>query len=396
MQKYTVAVIGGGASGIAAAISAKRNGSTVALCEKMPSLGRKILASGNGRCNLSNEDLSEDHYNYEAWPLVRSVFSRFGGRDILRLFDSLGLKTYSDCGRVFPATNQSASVLKVLEIELRRLAVDAIRSFDVQQISRGADGFHIRSRSGRSISSDKVIIAGGGRSYPALGSDGSAYKLVEDFGHEIVEPVPAGVPLVVKDPMIHALQGQKIAVRARAVIGGKPLKEVSGDLLFTNYGLSGTAILDISEDISVAMNRKKINDVSVSIDMVPFMEGSELASELAARLKRGWPAEELICGILPNKFALALKGVLAASPDPRRMATAMKVKIFKVSGTRGWNEADFTSGGVDILEVDEKTLRSKLKKGVYLAGEILDVTGRRGGYNLAWAWASGYIAGLME
>ncbi|MDD5429049.1 MAG: aminoacetone oxidase family FAD-binding enzyme, partial [Candidatus Omnitrophica bacterium] len=254
-DNFDVAVLGGGASGIAAAIAAKRAGKSVVICERLPKIGKKILASGNGRCNLLNENIIESFYNPSARTLVKSVFTKFSKNDILDLFANLGLRTYSDDGRIFPVTNQSSSVLKVLEIELSRLRIDITHSFEAANITDAKSGFIMTSKSGRKVSAGSLIIAGGGRSYPALGSDGSCYKFAEQFGHTIVKPVPCAVALVAKDPLCHILQGQKISASAKASLGGKMLGQAQGEVLFAKYGLSGTAILDVSREISIAINR---------------------------------------------------------------------------------------------------------------------------------------------
>jgi len=182
---------------------------------------------------------------------------------------------------------------------------------------------------------------------------------------------------------------------AKSIVEDKEGDEVRGELLFTKYGLSGTCILDISEVISVAMNRHKRTDVFVSVDMVPFMDRDRLQNELDRRRKEKLPAEEMLVGILPNKICVALK-YLFDQDYVNNAVNLLKDRRFKVMGTRGWNEAEFTNGGISVDKVNAGTLESKLKKGVYFAGEILDVNGRRGGYNLGWAWASGFVAGQTK
>ena len=405
MNKFDALIIGGGASGIVAAISARRRGRSVVICERMPKLGKKILASGNGRCNLSNEKLDESFYNPAAKGLVKSVLSKFGKNEIAGFFEGLGLKLFTDeSGRAFPVTNQSASVLRVLELELERSSVPVELGFEMVSAQAISEGFVLKAKDGREVTSGSVIMACGGRSYPALGSDGTAYKFAKQFGHSIVEPVPVCVPLVVKSGLCHILQGQKISAAVRAFADGKLASESSGELLFTKYGLSGTAILDLGEAVSIALNREKRN-VYVEADIVPFMDRNELEKEIENRdrhyFSRGNPmgkivsvpfSQDILTGILPNKFGIALKSVLR-SRDAAEIAGALKAMRFDVTGTRGWNEAEFTAGGVNVDEIKESTLESKLKKGLYFAGEILDVCGRRGGYNLAWAWASGFVAG---
>jgi len=402
MNRFDIVVIGGGAAGIVAAISARRKGKSVLICERMPRLGKKILISGSGRCNLLNEDLSASHYNSEAGDgrdrplqLVKSVFSRFGRNDIERFFNDLGLKLYSQDTRIFPVTGQASSVLKVLEEEIKRLEIGVEFNFKVTDILDSGKGFVVRAKDNRDIHCSSVIIAGGGRSYPSLGSDGSCYNLASRFGHNIIEPVPSAVPLVVKDKFCHALQGQRISCVAKSIIDGIAGKAAEGEVLFAKYGLSGTAILDISEDISIAINRLGERSVTVSIDMVPFMDRAELEDEIKNRISRGFQDEDLLIGVLPNKFSLVLKDLLKTH-SPTKIAGSIKDKRFQVIGTRGWNEAEFSAGGIDIKDVKESTLESRFKKGIYFAGEVLDVNGERGGYNLAWAWASGFVAGLTE
>ena len=395
MQKFDIAVIGGGAAGIVAAISARRSAKDVIICEKMPRLGKKILISGSGRCNISNLDLSEAHYNPESRELVKSVFSRFGREKIEDFFNELGLKLCSEGNRVFPVTDQAASVLKVLEDELKNLKVAVELDFEVSSITGSAKGFIVKSKTGKSVSCDTVIITGGGKTYPGLGSDGSCYGLARVFGHKIIEPVPSAVPLLAKDKFCHLLQGQKIQCTAKAIIDGKEKNQTEGELLFTKYGLSGTAILDISEDISIAINRLAKKGVQVSIDMIPFMAADELAEEIIRRIQKGFAPENLAVGILPNKFALIFRDLFKGA-SVEKIVDTLKGKRFDIIGAKGWNEAEFTAGGVDIEGVKKDTLESKLKKGIYFAGEILDANGERGGYNLAWAWASGFVAGLTE
>ncbi|HSA95392.1 MAG TPA: aminoacetone oxidase family FAD-binding enzyme [Acidobacteriota bacterium] len=403
--RHDLAVVGAGAAGLTAATSAARRGASVALLERLSRAGKKLLATGGGRCNLLNDGLSPAAFTSTDRGVVASVLERFGAKEIRDFFGSLGLRLVTDeAGRVYPATNQAASVLKVLELAVRRSGVRVETGFEVNRIMASPAGFSLGSSDGREIAAEAVVLAGGGRSYPALGSNGSCYELAASFGHRIVAPVPSAVPILVKDRMCHFLQGQRLRATVSSRIDGKPGAKAEGELLFTQYGLSGTAVLDASEGISVALNREEKRDVAVVVDLVPFVAEPELAREIERRLEKGWPAEDLGVGLLPEKFALVVPGLLREAGEGRgspsdtagRLAAALKAKEFRVHGTRGWNEAEFTSGGVDAREVLPRTLGSKLQKGLYLAGEVLDVQGGRGGFNLAWAWASGFVAGLTE
>jgi hypothetical protein len=404
-DRYDVAVVGAGAAGMAAAISASRRGASVVVVERLPRPGKKLLATGGGRCNLLNDGLSAASFTSTDPALVGAVFDRFGLQEIKAFFEGLGLRLTSDeTGRVYPATNQAASVLKVLELEARRLGVRIETAFEAVGIRTGAAGFPIGAADGRGVAARSVVLTGGGRSYPALGSNGSCYALAASFGHRIVTPVPSAVPLVVKDRMCHFLQGLRMRVRIESRLGGRRAQAAEGELLFAQYGLSGPAVLDVSESLSVALNREGREDASVVVDFVPFMSEAEMAGEFLLRLEAGWAAKDLGSGFLPEKFGPFLAQLLAEAgcaegrgsrPEEaaRRLAATLKAREFRVHGTRGWNEAEFTSGGVDAREVEPATLGSRLCRGLHLAGEVLDVQAGRGGYNLAWAWASGFVAG---
>lgn len=401
LKSYDVAVVGGGAAGLVAAISAGRRGRSAIICDRMPRLGKKLLITGGGRCNLLNEDLAPEAFTTTSRELVASVFGRFGKEAIRGFFKDLGLEMVSEGARVFPAANQASSVLKVLELEVLRLGVAVETGFEVLRVERVGASFILGATEGRKIEARSVIVAGGGKSYPALGSNGSAYGLAEGFGHRIVLPVPSAVPVLVKDKMCHVLQGQKVRARATSEIGGSAVQSAEGEVLFTQYGLSGTAVLDVSESLSIALNRDGKTNAAIVLDLVPFMMKEELAAEFSKRMNTGRANGDLAAGILPEKFGpvvreLVSKGSREPGAAARALASALKEKRFSVQGTRGWNEAEFTCGGVDAREVDPRTLESKLRKGFYLAGEVLDVQGGRGGFNLAWAWASGFVAGLAS
>lgn len=394
MNRNKIIIIGGGAAGLLAAISASRLGARVTLLDRMPMLGKKVLASGAGRCNLLNDDLNPNYYNPEAREIVKTTFARFGKQNILDFFKELGLWTSTEKdGRIFPLTDKALTLMELLQSEITRLGIQIVLNFSVQEIRFHQNQFGILGSGQEKLHADRLILATGGKSYPQLGSDGSGFELAKKIGHRIVTPVPATVPLVSQDVWCKALEGQKIRGRACPLIDSKEvLPWVDGDILFTKYGLSGTAILDISDPISVALNRGAEKKAAVLVDFIPFLDEPSLIRELERRAARDMKGPELVAGLLPPKFAFVLKDLLA--PEKIKMLAAiLKKRTFYVSETKGWGEAEFTAGGIDISEIDPLTFESKKQKGLYLCGEILDVNGRRGGYQLAFAWASGHIAG---
>ncbi len=392
---YDVVVIGAGGAGITAAISASRKKARVLLCEKMPKIAKKVRISGNGRCNLTNDKLDHTCFNKDAKAIVESVFAQFGRLDILKFFKELGLRLYSDKeGRVFPITNQSASVIDVLELELSRLGVEIRTGCEVKSIRKASQGFEIEFKGDgfAPVTAKKVILAAGGKSYPIYGTDGTAYELAIQFGHTLTEPVPSTVPLLCEDPWCKQLTGQKIVATVRWEIDGKMGPPLEHDLLFTDYGLSGLAIFDSSDELAIAIHREHKKNTAVVVDLLPFIHEDELKKEISSRLRRNFPNEMLLAGLLPPKFAPVLENVLK-SRNPTEIAEYVKNRRFRITATKGWSDAEFTAGGIRQKEVDDKTLESKKCPGLYLAGEILDVDGKRGGFNLAWAWASGFVSG---
>ena len=377
---------------MASAIGAARSGAHVLICEKMQKLGKKVRISGNGRCNLTNDKLDASCFNPEAKTVVESVLSQFGRLDILKFFKDLGLRLYSDKeGRVFPVTNQAASVLDALELELSRLGIEVRCDSPVLGIKKTKEGFTLDIPSGP-VHARHVVLAAGGRSYPVYGTDGSAYALAAAFGHTLVETVPITVPLTSDDPWCKELSGQKIQAAVRYEIDGVAGQAVEHDLLFTDYGLSGLAVFDSSDQIAIALHRSLDKTAALRVDLLPFIHIDELQKELARRLRRNFPSDKLLMGLLPPKFSRVLEEVLNTR-NPLTISAAVKDRRFKITGTRGWPEAEFTAGGVNLSEIHPKTLGSKKCPGLFFAGEILDVNGRRGGFNLAWAWSSGTVAG---
>lgn len=400
-----VAVIGGGASGMVAAIAAARSGASVAVFERGERVGRKLLATGNGRCNLTNLDLAPGHFHgrQPAFPLT--VLRAFDARRALEFFDALGIAgKVEDRGRVFPRSGQASSVLDALRWEMEDLGVQVHCGSAVREVRRMPPGFGIVAGEGGAFPADRVVLATGGRAAPNLGADGSGYALARALGHTVIEPFPALAPLRLSSPWLRTLQGVRFEGAVEAWANGRRLAGSRGEVLFTDHGASGPAVLDVCRGATEALLGGE--PVELRITVVEELDLDALAVEIGRRLdalpRRTVPAA--LVGFL-NKRLLPPVLREAGLPDldrpagnvsgdeRRRIASLLKDWRFPVIGPGPWASAQVTAGGVDVSEVDPATLESRRVRGLYLAGELLDVDGDCGGFNLHWAWASGHVAG---
>ncbi len=435
MNNFDLVIIGGGAAGIMAAISAKRSNPNLTVCiiDRTFALGRKILVCGAGRCNITNIHLNEEvdsRYYGASKSFISSIFSQFGYIDIVHFFSELGVEVYTerktDIGKVFPVTDQAKTITAVLENELKILDIKVFLNTEVTSIEKG-DLFNIKTRgvelterqkkeygeisdnTPKEFSSKYLILSAGGKTYPALGSNGSGYDLAMKFGHKIVEVVPSALPLVLSKNIFKGISGLKMDIEVTSVIGGAEIKKSSDDVMFTDYGLSGPAILNISREISIELNRSNSTKkkCEIKLNFFPGKSIEEVKNILNDRWLRrpNLTLSKSLIGIFPNRICEFLGTYIGYGDEiVNDLSVTQKEKIFtvltsllvEVSETRSWNEAEFTAGGIDTNDVKEQTLESKLIPGLYLAGEILDVDGDVGGFNLSWAWASGYVAGKLK
>lgn len=408
-ENIKVCIIGGGPAGIAAAIAAAKKGAKVIILEKGSSLGRKILISGNGRCNLSNTELSWRNYHGKHPKFTASIFSRFSNEDTLDFFKNLGLETkVEDKGRVFPVSDQAESVLDVLMFELESFDISILCKSKVVSIEKNKAEFVTTLFNGKKIKSDKVIIATGGKSYPSFGSTGDGYKFAKSFGHSIEPFYPVSTGLIVEGrfkPLCNKLQGVKVEAEVKAKVGDLILDEQHGTVLFTHFGLSAWAIMKLSFKISYALNILKNETVDVLIDFFPQYTVDQIEKVLEDRWRSN-PKKSLgfsFIGLLPKKLAPELlrfsgydesiKVAEVSKKHRKEIAELLKSFNFSIVETQSWDEAQFTAGGVSVEEIDSKTMESKIMPGLYFAGEIVGIVGDSGGYNLQWAWSSGYVAG---
>jgi len=397
MSRVHIGVIGGGASGMTAAIIAKREGALVTILEGLDMLGKKILSTGNGRCNLGNLCMDDSFYYAGDKEKLHQILSQFDTADTIRFFRSLGLFVKEKEGYLYPYSEQATAVLDVLRYEVEVLEIPVIYSFKATSIEKTEQGFVV-SNGQKQYTFDKVIIATGGKSTPVAGSDGSGYVLAKQMGHTIIKPVPGLVALRCKEDFFQKIAG----VRAIAEVSSNGLKEF-GEVQFTDQGISGIPVFQISREIAYRL--KVEHELTVTIDFFPNMSVEELSTALETRmlLQKGRTAEQFFTGMLNSKIMSLLLELCELQKEcfvseemlDQLIHVLALAKCFPVTvhGTNAFEQSQVTAGGVDLTEVTQQ-LESTKEKGLYFTGEILDVDGKCGGYNLHFAWATGTIAGM--
>lgn len=398
-------VVGGGASGILAALSARYSGANVTILERNPRIGKKILATGNGRCNYTNVNTDIKYYHGKNPEFAYGALSAFNVQQTMGFFEKLGIvPRIEDAGKVFPMSDQASSVLDVLLYELNRAGVNVICNTFVKDIKKTKRGFMLRLEDGRILEASKVILACGGKAMPSSGSDGNGFEIAKKLGHSVVDIFPALVQLKLEGDFFKQIEGVKFVGTAEVMEGSKGFIKDSGDILFANYGISGPPILQISRKAGELINVKKEAVLKVSI--IDDMSENELDEFLAKRF-RNMPEKPLdfsLVGFINKRLIpviLRQAGIGEIKKPVCNVSTAERAKIakiltdwrFKITGTRSWPSAQVTAGGVDTTTINPYTLESTLVKGLYFCGEIIDIDGACGGFNLQWAWSSGYLAG---
>ncbi|SHE98001.1 hypothetical protein SAMN02745784_02412 [Tissierella praeacuta DSM 18095] len=399
-----IIIIGGGAAGMMAALSVKRNGGDALILEKNDRVGKKLLATGNGRCNYTNKNLNINNYHGNNPKFAYSALSEFDVERTIEFFESLGITpAVEDNGKVFPLSFQASSMLDVLRYEIETQGIELITEAQVFEIKK-KNQFTVTLKDKRIFEGDRVIIATGGMALPSSGSDGNGYNLCKKLGHTITEIFPGLVQLKLESKFLRALDGVKFLGVAGIYIDNKLILEDSGDILFTSYGISGPPVLQLSRTALDYMNKEKNVELRVSIIHTKTQE--ELLEYLVNRFKLmpNKTIEIALIGLINKKLIIPLlketnidknKNAASLSKDEmRKLSEILTSWSFKVIGSQSWGNAQVTAGGVNTAEVDNKTMESKIVKGLYIVGELLDIDGDCGGFNLQWAWSSGYIAGL--
>lgn len=402
MNKRQIAVIGGGASGMMAAITAAEAGGLVTIFEKNDRLGRKILVTGNGKCNLGNLKCSEYDYYGGSREFIKNCLEQFGVQETVSFFRRIGLMVREREGYLYPVSGQAASVLDVLRTAVERRGITVITQAQVNTIKRCGSRLELCWNQSQRGSFDRVIVSCGGRAAPKTGSDGSGYKLAGQLGLKKVPVVPALVQLKCREDFCKAISGVRTDAGVRIFDGGEELAYETGELQLTDYGISGIPVFQLSRTVNMRLRERE--EVTVLIDFFPGWAGEDYKAfcEERMQLAGGRTVEEFFTGMLHKKLmTLFIKLAGLKTNEPSGAADRERLDLvfwlcrhftLHVTGCNSYDNAQVCAGGVSL---DEITAHMEARKapGVYFTGEVLDVDGRCGGYNLQWAWTSGYIAG---
>jgi len=406
-QHFDIAIIGAGASGMMAAFWASKKGARVAIIDRNEEVGKKVSISGKGRCNISQENLTKENLVEAYGKKGRFLFSAFHQFDVPRtkkIFEELGIKLKTERGgRIFPVSNSAEEVIETMKKALVQNGVVFLQKTKPEsfEIKNGKIEKIITRK--REISADQFIICTGGKSYPTTGSTGDGYLWAKEFGHTIEKPVPALTPIKTINKWGHELQGISLKnVLLSVYQNEKKQAERFGEMLFTHYGLSGPIVLDISKEVGELLKK---GEVKISIDLKPALECKELDKRIQKDFEKYHTRKFInsLDDLLPHKMIPVIVKISKIDPDKKcseisknerkALTYLLKNLTLNVDSLVGFDNAIITSGGIDLGEIDQKTMQSKKINNLYFAGEILDLDGPTGGYNLQICWTTGFVAG---
>ncbi|HEY8805910.1 MAG TPA: NAD(P)/FAD-dependent oxidoreductase [Clostridium sp.] len=405
-MKHSLIIVGGGAAGLTSALIAKNLGIDVAIIEGTDRIGKKILTTGNGRCNISNANIHSDRYHGENPYFAKHILDSFTINDTIDFFTCLGIPLVTiDGGKMFPMSMQASSVLDIFRFAIEEKNIPVYTNTKAKEIIKEKNGFKIYSSNNSTYECEKLIITTGGKSAPKTGSDGSGYILAKQLGHSVIPQVPSLVQLKLNYSRLKALSGVKFDGYAQISINDECIQREFGEILFTDYGISGPPILTLSRSASYGLSKN--NKVFLSIDMLPTISYEDLKKFL----NKHWSLFESrsiidsFIGIINKKIIpIILKEAKVddihkpccnlLTEEKNAIYNLLKRWQFEVSGTNSFANSQVTAGGINTKEINVKTLESNITKNLFFAGEILDVDGDCGGFNLQWAWSSGAIAGI--
>ena len=403
-----VIVVGGGAAGMMAAVFAARNGQNVQLLEKNEKLGKKLFITGKGRCNITNAADIEDLFTAVTSnpKFLYSGFYSFTNQQVIDFFEELGVKTKIERGeRVFPVSDHSSDVIAAFSRELKSLGVAVFLHTEVRELLCEQDKVcGVLLTNGKKMKADAVIVATGGISYPSTGSTGDGYRFAKETGHRVTELLPSLVPMEVRQWYAKELQGLSLRnIEIRITDGKKKLYEEFGEMLFTHYGVTGPVILSASSVVGKTLRKKEL---TLHIDLKPALSEEQLDKRILREFDANHNKQykNSIDSLFPAKLKPVMIELSEIEPEKKvneitkeerqRLVHLIKDFTMTLTGLRGYNEAIITKGGVSVKEIDPGTMESKKMKGLYFAGEVLDLDAVTGGYNLQIAWSTGYLAGI--
>ena len=403
-----VIVVGGGAAGMMAAVFAARDGQNVQLLEKNEKLGKKLFITGKGRCNITNAADIEDLFTavISNPKFLYSGFYSFTNQQVIDFFEELGVKTKIERGeRVFPVSDHSSDVIAAFSRELKSLGVSVSLHTEVKELLCEQDKVcGVLLTNGKKMKADAVIVATGGISYPSTGSTGDGYRFARETGHRVTELLPSLVPMEVRQWYAKELQGLSLRnIEIRITDGKKKLYEEFGEMLFTHYGVTGPVILSASSVVGKTLRKKEL---TLHIDLKPALSEEQLDKRILREFDANHNKQykNSIDSLFPAKLKPVMIELSEIEPEKKvneitkeerqRLVHLIKDFTMTLTGLRGYNEAIITKGGVSVKEIDPGTMESKIIKGLYFAGEVLDLDAVTGGYNLQIAWSTGYLAGI--
>lgn len=397
-----VIVIGGGASGLMAAVMAARQGAKVTLLEKNKQTGKKLLVTGNGRCNFTNRNQDISRYRSQNPELAKNVLDAFPMPETVGFFEELGITVKDRWGYLYPNSGQAASIAEVLRLEAQRLQVKLACNTEVLSLEKQGEIFYVRT-DGWTYEADAVIVACGSKAAPETGSTGDGYRFAERMGHHVIPPLPALTGLYAAEKDCGKLVGVRMDANVALFIDGALCTEEEGEVQFTSYGLSGIPVFQISRYVSRAL--KEGRTCEVRLDFWSTHKAEQIAKLLYEKREHtgNRSGTDVLLGMFPEKLSQVLleragisrkkKGKDWTENEYRRLAEQVKEFRFTITRCRGYEQAQVCTGGVPLSELKGVSMESAVVPGLYLAGELLDVDGACGGYNLQWAWSSGFLAG---
>lgn len=402
MTKYDIAIIGAGAAGSMAAIFASLSGKKIILIERNNKIGKKILATGNGRCNVTNIGANSSKYHGSNPQFINAVLNTFNPHKVMEFFESLGVMLKEeDQGRIFPRNNQAESIVHALYYELDKPNITLKLNSLVKSIKKNSN-WHVKLENGEQIIADKIIITTGGKCAFQYGSSGDGYYWVEKLGHKIIQTYPALVAIETKENWVKNIQGIKVECRVTTIVNNIKINEKTGDILFTHFGISGPAAMAQARAIGPNLDK----NTKIHLDLFPDISSKELYVKIKKMIKTNCAKSIKNClsGLIPGNLAIQIlanlkinkdeKSGIISEADRNKIVETLKNIELTPQALRSYKEAQVTAGGIGTSKIDQNTMQSKIVSGLYFAGEIIDVDGDSGGYNLQWAWSSGSLAGI--